>query len=85
MALLLAIPDDNMIPVISRALAPIFVPMGIVRHPTKPLSIVVTVVTSSLCTYLQGITPTTFAQVLAEIVSLTVPGTLKTAVKETSL
>ena len=48
---------EGLVPVIAALLIPIFGPLGLLRYPTKTVSMAVHIATSSICTYFQGSPP----------------------------
>ena len=64
---------EDLVPVVAPVLIPIFGPLGLLRYPTKPVSMAVQVATVSIFTYLQGSLPMDYEQVVRETLSGEVP------------
>ena len=54
---------EDLVPVLAQVLVPIFGPIGILRYPTKPISVAVEVLTVSICTYFHGVMSKVSSQV----------------------
>ena len=59
--------------VVAPVLIPTFGFLGLLRYPTKPISMAVQVVTVSICTYLQGSPPMDDEYAVRELLSSEVP------------
>ena len=70
---------EDLVPVTAPVLIPIFRPLGLLRYPTKPISMAVQVATVSICTYLQGSPPTDYEYAVRELLSSEVAQTYSTA------
>ena len=64
---------EDLVPVVAPVLIPIFGALGLLRYPTKPVSLAVHVATVSIFTYLQGSPPMSYAQMIRETYSGEVP------------
>ena len=64
---------EDLVPVIALVLIPIFGPLGLLRYPTKPVSMAVHVATVSIFTYLQGRPPMDYEHVVRDLLSGEVP------------
>ena len=63
----------DLVPVIEPVLIPIFGHLGLLRYPTKPISMAVQIVNVFICTYLQGNPPMDYVDVARELLSSEVP------------
>ena len=57
---------EDLVPVVAPVLIPIFGPLGLLRYPTKPVSLAVHIATVSIFTYLQGIPPLNYEQMIRD-------------------
>ena len=64
---------EHLLPVIAPVPIPIFGPLGLLRYPTKPISMAVQVGTAFICTYLQGPPPVDYEYVVHDLLSSEVP------------
>ena len=64
---------EDLVPVVAPVLIPIFGPVGLLRYPTKPVSLALQVATVSTFTYLQGSPPMGYEQVVREMLSGEMP------------
>ena len=64
---------EDLVAVVAPVLIPIFGALGLLRCPTKPVSLAVHVATVSIFTYLQGSPPMSYAQMIRETYSGEVP------------
>ena len=64
---------EDLVLVVAPVLIPIFGALGLLRYPTKPISIAVHVATVSIFTYLQGSPPMIYAQMIRETYSGEMP------------
>ena len=64
---------EDLVPVVTPVFIPIFGALGLLRYPTKPVSLAVHVATISIFTYLQGSPPMSYAQMIRETYSGEVP------------
>ena len=64
---------EDLVPVITPMLIPIFGPLGLHRYPSKPVSMAVQVATVSIFTYLQTSPPMDYEYVIKELLSCEVP------------
>ena len=64
---------EDLVPVVAPVLIPTFGALGLLRYPTKPVSLAVHVATVSIFTYLQGSPPMSYAQMIRETYSGEVP------------
>ena len=64
---------EDLVPVVAPVLIPIFGALGLLRYPTKPVSLAVHVATVSIFKYLQGSPPMSYAQMIRETYSGEVP------------
>ena len=55
---------EDLVPVVAPVLIPTFGPLGLLRYPTKPVSLAVHIATVSIFTYLQGSSPLNYAQMM---------------------
>ena len=64
---------EDLVPVVAPVLISIFGPLGLLRYPTKPISMAVHVATLSICTCLQGSPPMNYAYAARDLLSSEVP------------
>ena len=64
---------EDLVPVVAPVLIPIFGPLGLLRYPTKPVSLAVHIATVSIFIYLQGSPPMDYEQVIRETLSGEMP------------
>ena len=64
---------EDLMPVVAPVLVPIFGALGILRYPTKPVSMAVQIAPVSIFTYLQGSPPMTYECMVMETLSSEVP------------
>ena len=64
---------EDLVPVVAPVLIPIFGPLGLLRYPTKPVSMAVHFATVSISTYFQSSPPMDYEQVVRETLSGEVP------------
>ena len=64
---------EDLVPKVAPVLIPIFGPLGLLRYPTKPVSMAVQIATVSIFTYLQGSPPMDYGQVIRETMSSEMP------------
>ena len=60
---------EDLVPVVAPVFIPIFGALGLLRYPTKPVSLAVHDATVSIFTYLQGSPPKSYAQMIRETYS----------------
>ena len=65
----LTLAEVDLVPVVAPVLIPIFGPLGLLRYPTKPVSLAVHIATVSISTCLQGSPPMNYEQVIRETLS----------------
>ena len=64
---------EDLVPVVAPVLIPILGALGILRYPTKPVSMAVQIATVSIFTYLQGDLPMTYECMIMETLSGEMP------------
>ena len=64
---------EDLVPVIAPVLIPIFGALGVLRYPTKPVSMAVQVATVSIFTYLRGSPPMSYECMIQETLSGEMP------------
>ena len=75
----------DLMPVLAPALVPIYGVNVILRYPTKPTSLAVRVATISICTYVRGEPPMTYAYAVRNVRSGKVPQAYTTIKSEAQL
>ena len=73
---------EDIVPVVAPVLIPISGALGLLRYPTKPVSLAVHVATVSIFTYLQGSPRMSYAQMMRETYSGEVPQAYTTVKSE---
>ena len=61
---------EDLVPVVAPVLIPIFGALGLLRYPTKPVSLAVHIATVSIFTYLQGSPPMSYEEMIRETLSI---------------
>ena len=64
---------EDLVPVVAPVLIPIFGALGLLRYPTKPVSLAVHIATVSIFTYFQGSPPMNYGQMIRETLSGEMP------------
>ena len=64
---------EDLVPVVAPVLIPGFGHLGLLRYPTKPISLAVHIATVSIFTYIQGCPQMNYEQVVREILSGEMP------------